>query len=127
MVDVRQAVKDALKPGYVLRTPDRIKGTEFRVECIGPKGVKVNKLRATLITWEELEGVVECLRGRSWVKIGAVQQSNASGDTIEGCLRSINKGKTMKSLYVAPILEAAGIVTVCGDRPNSVTLRPEHR
>ena len=124
-IRVKDAIWSHLCPGTVLRTPDDAKGKKFHVESIGPKGIKVDKLGYTLITWDELEGVVDYLRGRGWVKIGASKNNVVSGDTIEGCLRRIHKGKTMKSPFVAPVLEAAGIAAVDGSRPNKMKLRSE--
>ena len=128
---VKQTVEDALTAGCVLRTPDDFKGTEFQVMSVDSLGIKVSKL-TTLITWKELESAVGWLRecGRSGQgyerKIGARQESDVSGDTLEGCLRKIG-GTQMKSSYVASILGKAGIVMVYGGRPNSITLAPDWR
>ncbi len=133
---VRQATENAVLPGCKLRTPDQRRGVEFIVDSIGADGIRVNKIPQTLITWKELADVVAWLKRRGatigesgyTVNVGSVQGNNAVADTLEWRLRASTQVRTMKSSYVAPILDTVGIVTVDGSRrPNKVTLTANWR
>ena len=128
---VRQATENTVPPECKLWTPDQHKGVEFIVDSIGADGIRVNKIPQTPIRWEELADVVAWLKHRGatigesgyTVNVGSVQGNNAVADTLEWRLRAFTRVTTMKSSYVAPILDRAGIVTVDGSRrPNKVTL-----
>ena len=132
---VRRAIETTLTPTSWLRTPDRSKGKDFRIDSIGKEGITVNKLPHVSITWEELGNIVSWLMHRGNTRgeqgytcnVGSIQGSKVVPDTLEWRLREFTGSATMKSSYVAPILEAGGIVLVDGRRPNSITLAAEWR
>lgn len=119
---VEQAIRAALRPGDLLRTPTG----RGRFE-VGPLDGHVLVLllgeqRAwTPLRWECLEGVVDFLRGRGWVPVGTIYDTSADPNTLDGYLKGCIKRATAG--WVAVVLERAGVVDVDRGRPARVRLR----
>ena len=107
---VEQAIRNALSPGQELETPAG--GSVFVVESFDYSGIKVSKL-AQRISWRVLNGVPKymALYDRCEVAIGAIMGSADLG-TLEKHLQDGHGNKMMRGSYVAPILEAAGVIDI---------------
>jgi hypothetical protein len=117
----QKAVRASITAGTSLPTPTE-RATfilaEYKQEgmilLLGPKRT------ATFLTWDCLEGVIGCLRGRGWVRIGANRDVNGDPGTFDAYLkRHINR---QVADYVAVVLERARLVELNRERPASLRL-----
>lgn len=109
-VDVRQVVVESLSQGQQLHTPGR--ESPFNIESLDePAGLRVNRL-TSVIRWEALNGVPGYIASRGGeVEIGA-RQGEANPNTLESFLQDRHGNVTQRASYVAPILEAAGVIEI---------------
>ena len=125
-IDVREAIVDSLSPGQELYTPTR--RSFFTIESLGdPQGVTVSKLAGPIL-WEALNGVPDYLASQgNEVAIGA-KKGRADPQTLESFLQARHRNVTQRASYVAPILEAAGVIDILPIVPGEkqrIRLRPE--
>lgn len=119
---VQRAVRAAIAPGAVLRTPAR--AAPFVVEA--PDGEElVLRLGAgqwrTPLSWECIEGIADFLRGKGWVKIGTKYDVKGEAGTLDGYLKGCVNRATAS--WVTQVLATAGVVELNGERPLGVRLR----
>lgn len=69
----------------------------------------------TVIPWRALEGIPEFLRGRGWVMIGSVFDTEADASTLDGYLKGFVNRATAG--WVAVVLERSGVVEIDRGRP----------
>lgn len=106
---VQQAVRKSLSPGQELKTPAR--GSVFVIQSLDERGIKVDKLPSR-ISWGALNGVPDYLaKLKRTVAIGSVN-GKADPGTLESFLQQAHGDITRRSNYVAPILEAAGVICI---------------
>ena len=119
-MSILKRIKDNITPGKVLYTPSR--RVPFTVERVDAEGVTFRvgadkwKIRVPTECWE---GITSYLRGRGWVKIGAIHDTADAG-TLEAYLDKYVKRSS--SSYIVPVLEKIKIVEVQRSRPAMVRL-----
>jgi hypothetical protein len=119
---VERAVRDHVAAGDRLPTPT---GTAtFVVHELRDDELVLllgEKQAWTPLSWECLEHIVEFLRGRDWVPIGANRLLPGDRATLDGYMKGCLKRQTAN--YVAVVLERAGLVELDRERPARVRLR----
>lgn len=121
MGPVELAIRAGLAPPVALATPAQDK--PFTVEAFNDRGMVLllGKQEArTPISWPCLEGIIEYLRGRSWVRLGSKFEVDADPDTLDAYLKTCIKRAT--AAWVAAVLEAAGVVEIRRERPVTARL-----
>ena len=122
MGPVERAVRSAVQPGQVLRTPTR--SAPFRVAQIDQDGIVLllGKGRwATRLSWSCLEGIVPYIREHGGVvDIGGRHQVVGRPGTLDGYLKTCVNRTTAG--WVAVVLETAGVVSIERTRPARVRL-----
>ena len=106
---------------FTLETPS---GRQFKVTYIDSEKVIVvtgKKLTKMKIPASALEDVSDFLKGRGWVKIGAIHEISDEV-SLDSFLKRFTHGTSIAS-YVAPMLELAGIVEIDRRRPARIRLK----
>jgi hypothetical protein len=120
---VERAIRSSIQAPLELETPTQGKG--FVVDRITDRGIVLllgEQQTSTPLSWECLEGIVEHLRGRGWMKIGSKYEVTADPDTLDAYLKRCTKRATAG--WVAAVLERAGVIRINRSRPTSVRLEP---
>ena len=113
-------IERSISPGEVLYTPSM--RVPFTVEKVDTTRVTFRvgkgklKITVTAECWERIPGY---LRGRGWVRIGAVHDAADEG-TLEAYLDTYVQRSS--SSYVVPVLERIKIVKVQHSRPAKIKL-----
>jgi len=112
-------IRSSIQPGQKFRTPS--KETPFSVKAIDTQHVtfsvgEKSKIKVPATCWE---GIPDYLRGRGWVRIGAVHDT-ADTSTLEAYLDRFVSSSS--SSYVVPVLEHIGTVKVERSKPAKVRL-----
>ena len=119
-MSILEKIKRNISPKTVLYTPSR--RFPFTVEKVDAEGVTfrvgAGKWKIT-VPAECLEGVPNYLKGRGWVKIGAVHGTADKG-TLEAYLDKYVLRSS--SSYVVPLLDQIGVVKVQHSRPAKIKL-----
>jgi len=68
-----------------------------------------------------LEDAPNFLRGKGWIRIGALHETS-HGETLDSFVKRFTHGTSVAS-YVAPILEKAGIVNIDRRYPAKIRLK----
>ena len=119
-MSVFEKIRRSIQPGEIFCTPSE--EVPFSVETIDADNVTFRvgegkwKIKVPTECWE---GIPDYLRGRGWVRIGAVHDTADEG-TLEAYLDKYVQSSS--SSYVVPILEHIGIVEVRRSRPAEVRL-----
>ena len=111
-----------LSPGSILKTPSG--RATFRIEKCSRDGIRVivgEKGWPINVPAECWEGISDFLRGRGWVKIGAIHERNPEPGSLDQYVQQFTYGRSAAS-YVAPILERAGLIKIDRGRPNKILL-----
>ena len=118
---VEEAIRASITAGTSLPTPTGLAtfiAAEYKQEgmilLLGPRRT------ATFLTWDCLEGVTGCLRGRGWVRIGANRDVNGNPGTFDAYLKRHIKRQVAD--YVAVVLERARLVELNRERPARLCL-----
>ena len=122
---VEQAVRNTLHVGSVLRTPRGLNKDEFKIDALDPQGLRVSKV-TPYIHWDELEGILCYMNDRDGeIRTAPLQEASTLSGSLDEYLKSTKyKINTMRSSYVASILEEAGVVTINRERPHKIRLLP---
>ena len=108
--------------GSLIKTPSG--RSQFEVYHIDPDRVmiRVGK-RGYILTIPAscFEGVPDFLRGKGWIRIGAIHNAALEGTFDEYVQRSTHG--TSAASYVAPILERIGIIEIDRKRPARIRLK----
>ena len=105
-----------------MKTPS---GKEFKIVHINSEkiivetGKKPSRLK---IPVSALEEIPDFLRGKGWVKIGAIHEISSNEVSLDSFLKKYSHGTSLAA-YVAPLLELAGIAEICRLRPAKIRLR----
>lgn len=125
--EVELAVRASLDSGAQLRTPAR--DQPFRIERMDDEGIVLllGKQEAwTRLPWSCIDGVVEFLAGRGWVRItGTGYSTQVDATTLDGYLKGWVRRATAG--WVAAVLEHAGVVEIDRGRPMRVAADNEWR
>ncbi|MGI5499502.1 hypothetical protein [Lentzea sp. CA-135723] len=119
---VEAAIRAQIPPGTRLPTPSG--RATFVVHELGASelvllfGPKQNR---TTFTWACLEGLMDFLRKRDWIRIGANRDVHGDQAALDGYLKRYVKRQTAN--YVAVVLEHAGLVELDPAPPARVRLR----
>lgn len=119
---IETAIRQHVSPGTRLPTPTG--RAMFVVHELRQQGLVLllgEKEAWTPLSWECLEGIGEFLRGRGWVRVGAIRDVQGDPTTLDGYLKKCIKRQTAD--YVAVVLERAGLVELDRERPARVRLR----
>jgi hypothetical protein len=111
---VRRAIESRLYRGQILKTPGRgyppISRKKFMVTEVGPRSIKVDKLRQTVISYAGVENAVSALcHVGGTAEIGGYNGWAKPG-TFERFLQDARESQTRTATYVVPILVEAGVV-----------------
>ena len=123
---VQRAVRAAVAPGVVLRTPAR--GAPFVVERVDGDGIVLllgAKRAWTPLDWRCIEGIADFLRGRGWVAVGGTYDVKGKAGTLDAYLKGCINRATAN--WIAVVLETAGVVEIDRGRPLRVRLKPGFR
>jgi len=121
-MNVMSLLMGKLKAGDILVTP--IQGKKFKVESISPSGITLilGKKSRTPIPAQCLNGIPNFLKGKDWVKIGAIHDYISTPGTLEDYINNSKPQRRSTGNYVASILEYAGIVEIDRELPSKVRL-----
>ena len=122
MGPVEQAVRAHVHDGMELETPGR--GKPFEVQRLHGRGIVLllgEGRWETSIPWEALEGVVDLLRGRGWVRTTGSFAPEPDTETLSGFLKQHVNRETAN--WVAVVLEEAGVLEIDRSRPLRARLR----
>src|SRR4051794_39565264 len=111
MAIAESAIRSAVKSGNILYTAARRQ--PFLVQTVDASGVILlfgpDQWR-TSISWQQLEGAVDFLRGRDWVACGGKHSLDSESETLESYIKPLVKRSSAN--YLGPLLAAAGLVDV---------------
>ena len=116
-----ESVRQKLKPGDELRTPDKSTGKPFFVDAIDAEGMTVRtarggRVRISLFTFDSALKYLEDLgcRGDNWLEVK---------DEMFQSVLNMENDRVRAASYVLGILGAAELIDVDGSRPNRARLR----
>ena len=116
-----ESVRQKLKPGDELRTPDKSTGKPFFVDAIDDEGMTVRtarggRVRISLFTFDSALKYLEDLncRGDNWLEVK---------DEMFQSVLNMENDRVRAASYVLGILGAAELIDVDGGRPNRARLR----
>jgi hypothetical protein len=118
---VQQAIRSSVEHGVQLPTPTG--RAHFLVDRLDSRGVTLlfgPKRTSTFFSWDCLEGVVDYLKGRQWVPIGANRDLAGNPNTLDWYLKQHVPRQTAN--YVAVLLSHAGVLELDDGRPARVRL-----
>ena len=122
MGPLERRIKQHIAPGSVLKSiPGKAR---FQIESLEGDALMLllgQMKNKTPLPWDGVEGIPAFLRGRDWVRIGAVKESSSIPGTLDQYLKE-NLTKRMTAGYVARILVDAGIVEADPEPPAKVRL-----
>lgn len=106
-----------------MRLPTPTGRASFVVDSIDSEGVVLQfgaKRTATRFDWECLEGIVDFLRGRGWVPVGANRVLAGNPGTLDEYLKTCVPRQTAN--YIAVLLNQAGVLELDPAMPARVRL-----
>jgi hypothetical protein len=118
---VERAVRAHLQVGERLSTPQ---GAPFTIASIDQRGVAVLVGQGgyqIVLKWSWLEGSVDFLAGKGWVRIGAQRSVEGNPGTLDGYIKTHTR--LAAASYVASVLEEAAVTEIDRRRPGRTKLR----
>ena len=120
---VEQAVLSSMRQGTVLPTPTG--KAQFEVDGLDSRGVTLlfgPKRTPTFFSWACLEGVVDYVKDRGWMPVGANRDVDGNPDSLDWYLKQHVPRQTAN--YVAVLLARVGVLDLDIARPARVRLSP---